>query len=107
VELSGGQWQRLAILRGLAKPHEVLLVDEPTASIDPIEESRIFELVFSRNEGITLCVTIGWKRQRGSRIIVLKDGEVVGDGSHNELIVTNDYYNRLYMSQASMYESKP
>ncbi len=108
VELSGGQWQRLAILRGLAKPHEVLLVDEPTASIDPIEESRIFELVFSRNEGITLCVThrLGSVKE-ASRIIVLKDGEVVGDGSHNELIVTNDYYNRLYMSQASMYESKP
>lgn len=104
VGLSGGQWQRIALLRGLAKPHEVLLVDEPTASIDPIEESSVFEMLFSCQSRITLCVThrLG-SIKKASKIIVLKEGVVAGNGTHEKLMAGNAYYARLYSAQADMY----
>ena|GEM_PF-628703 len=107
VGLSGGQWQRVALLRGLVKPHEVLLVDEPTAAIDPIEESRVFEMLFSHTSRITLFVThrLGSIR-KASKIIVLKQGSVIGDGGHDELMAHNDYYARLYSAQADMYKAE-
>nr|WP_315313207.1 ABC transporter ATP-binding protein [Treponema denticola] len=103
AELSGGQWQRLAIARGLNKPHSLLLVDEPTAAIDPIQEKDLYETLLSKKE-MTILVThrLGSIR-KANRILVLKEGALVGEGSHKDLINTCPYYNELYSSQAEMY----
>ena len=103
AELSGGQWQRLAIARGLNKPHSLLLVDEPTAAIDPIQERDLYETLLSKKE-MTILVThrLGSIR-KANRILVLKEGSLVGEGSHKDLINTCPYYNELYSSQAEMY----
>ncbi|UTY32625.1 ABC transporter ATP-binding protein [Treponema putidum] len=103
LELSGGQWQRLAIARGLNKPHSLLLVDEPTAAIDPIQERDLYETLLSKKE-MTILVThrLGSIR-KANRILVLKEGSLVGQGAHKDLMNTCPYYNELYSSQAEMY----
>ncbi len=103
-ELSGGQWQRVAILRGLAKEHDLLLVDEPTASIDPIEEAAVFRSLLAAKSSMSLLVThrLGSIRQ-ATRILVLKAGRVLAEGDHKTLLGSSSYYAGLYDSQASMY----
>lgn len=103
TEISGGQWQRLAIARGLNKEHSLLLVDEPTASIDPIQEREIYESILTKKE-TTLLVThrLGSIRRAG-RILVLREGELIAEGSHEKLMNSCEYYNKLYSSQADMY----
>ena len=103
-ELSGGQWQRVALLRAFAKRHELLMVDEPTASIDPLEEAAVFRAILARESRMTLLVThrLGSIRQ-ATRILVIKSGRVVAEGSHDELLERDAYYATLWNSQAELY----
>jgi ATP-binding cassette, subfamily B, bacterial len=105
VDLSGGEWQRVAIARGFAKKHDILIVDEPTASIDPIEETHVFKGILKMDSNITIIVT----HRLGSikhvrQILVLKDGRKVAEGNHDALLQGCHYYNKLYRSQADQYE---
>ncbi len=104
TELSGGQWQRLAIVRALNKEHSLLIVDEPTASIDPIQEREIYNSLL-QNSVMQILVThrLG-SIKKANKILVLKDGELIASGNHDELMKTNPYYNELYSSQADMYK---
>lgn len=103
TEISGGQWQRLAIARGLNKEHSLLLVDEPTASIDPIQEREIYKSILTKKE-MTLLVThrLGSIRM-ADRIFVLREGKLIAEGNHEKLMDSCEYYNKLYSSQADMY----
>lgn len=103
TEISGGQWQRLAIARGLNKEHSLLLVDEPTASIDPIQEREIYKSILTKKE-MTLLVThrLGSIRM-ADRIFVLREGKLIAEGNHEKLMDSCKYYNKLYSSQADMY----
>ena len=103
TEISGGQWQRLAIVRGLNKEHSLLLVDEPTASIDPIQEREIYKSILTKKE-MTLLVThrLGSIRM-ADRIFVLREGKLIAEGNHEKLMDSCEYYNKLYSSQADMY----
>lgn len=103
-DLSGGQWQRVAILRAFAKRHELLMVDEPTASIDPLEEAAVFRAILARESRMTLLVThrLGSIRQ-ATRVLVLKAGRVVAEGAHDELLESDAYYAALWNSQAELY----
>lgn len=103
VELSGGQWQRIAIARGLAKPHEIFLVDEPTAAIDPIQERTIYESLLQGHETVLLVTHRLGSVRRADRILVLQNGMLLASGSHSDLMAQCPYYNRLYSSQADMY----
>lgn len=103
-ELSGGEWQRLAIARGLAKTHELLLVDEPTASIDPIQERSIYESLLTGQEMVLLVTHRLGSVRRANRILVLQNGKLIGNGTHTELMMECKHYNELYNSQASMYK---
>lgn len=106
VDLSGGQWQRIAIGRGIYKRHQIIVLDEPTAAIDPIEETRVYNKFVELSKGKTsLIIThrIGSARI-ADQIIVMVKGEVVGVGTHDQLLEKNNLYKRMYNSQAQWYE---
>ena len=88
AELSGGQWQRIAIARGLYKEHDMIVLDEPTASIDPLEETRLYRMFARMAEGKTAFIVthrIG-SAQLADRILVFDKGKIVEQGTHEELI---------------------
>lgn len=107
VDLSGGQWQRIAIARGLFRNHSCIILDEPTAAIDPIEETRIYNdfAQISRNK-IAIIVThrLG-SVKLADRIIVMKKGCLVEQGTHEELMSLQGEYTSLYKSQEQWYKN--
>jgi len=106
VDLSGGQWQRVAFARSLMNPAPLQILDEPTAALDPISESKVYEELGKISGGRT---TIFISHRLGSTkladtIFVLKDGAVCETGSHEELMKKSELYARMYDSQKSWYE---
>lgn len=111
-EPSGGQWQKLALGRAMMRPAPLLLVlDEPTSSLDAETEYRLFaryaaaaRRVTAANGGITLLVTHRFSTVRmADRIVVLDGGRVVEQGGHDELIARGGLYAELYELQARAY----
>lgn len=105
VELSGGQWQRIAIARGFYRDSEIMILDEPTASIDPIEESAIYEKFAEAARGKTaIIITHRMASARmAHRIIVMQRGRIVETGSHQELMQKKGVYEAMYTAQAKWY----
>lgn len=105
-DLSLGQWQRLAIARGLFRRHDTILLDEPTASIDPLEEQAVYERFVKIAAGRTaLIVTHRLASARlADRILVLDGGRIVEDGTHQELLARGGLYHRMFTAQAAWYE---
>ena len=106
TELSGGQWQRIAIARGLYREYDVIVLDEPTAAIDPIEESNIFSLFKESAKGKTaILVThrLG-STKIADRILLMEHGQVCELGTHEQLMTQNGKYARMYREQAGWYE---
>ncbi|MFJ4655322.1 ABC transporter ATP-binding protein [Nocardia sp. NPDC088792] len=106
AELSGGQWQRIAIARGFYRDAPLLICDEPTAALDPRAEHALFETVRTHSLGRTvLLITHRLASVRyADRIYVLEKGEVVEHGSHRDLMAAEGLYAELYALQASAYE---
>lgn len=107
-ELSGGQWQRIAIVRALHRRNDYIVLDEPTAAIDPIEEDRLyndFQVICENKTAVIVTHRIG-SAQIADRIFVLKDGQLVQVGSHKELIATEGEYKELYKAQSQWYDDK-
>ncbi len=105
TDLSGGEWQKLAIVRSIYKDHSVIVLDEPTASIDPIEENHIYKLLLNNERGkivIMLTHRIGAARY-ADKIVVLNKGKIEEVGKHAELINRNGLYSVLYNEQAKWY----
>lgn len=105
IDISGGQWQRVAIARGLFRSHQFIILDEPTAAIDPIEENNLYHLFYHAGQDKTSVVVthrLGAARM-ADRIVVMKSGKIVEIGNHNELIGFNGYYKQLYEAQAEWY----
>lgn len=105
-DLSGGEWQRIAIARGLYRPHNLIVLDEPTAAIDPIEEANVFDS-FKRMSAYKTCIFVTHRlgsTQIADRIIVMEKGEIVEEGTHKELMDLKGRYYHLLKSQAQWYE---
>lgn len=106
MELSGGQWQRIAIARGLYREHDIIVLDEPTAAIDPIEESNIFRLFYesSKNKTAILVTHRLGSTKIADRILLLEGGQICELGTHEQLMELNGKYAQMYQEQASWYE---
>lgn len=107
VDLSGGQWQRVAIARGLFRNHELIVLDEPTAAIDPIEETQVYNRFAQMAKDKTaLIIThrLGSVRL-ADRILVMQQGRLVQQGTHESLMAAGGEYARLYAAQEQWYES--
>jgi ATP-binding cassette subfamily B protein len=107
VDLSGGQWQRIAIARGLYKRHNIIVLDEPTAAIDPIEESRIYRkfVDISKNKTAIIVTHRLGSTKIADRVIVMDKGKIVNIGSHDELLQNCSLYAEMYNAQAVWYEN--
>ena len=107
-DLSGGQWQRIILSRAYMGDPEVLILDEPTASIDPIEEMRMlnhFKDIIKGKTALLISHRIGFARL-SDRICVMQAGKIVEEGSHEELMKLRGKYFELFTSQKELYEEK-
>lgn len=105
VDLSGGEKQKLAIARMLHRGSGIMVLDEPTAALDPKAELEIYEQVHSLAEG-RLVLYISHRMSSchfSDAVLVLEEGKVAEYGSHRELMEKGGLYYRLYNSQAEMY----
>lgn len=104
-DLSGGQWQKIAIARAFFGNFEILILDEPTASLDPRSEFIIYEKFLELTKGKTVFfVTHRLSTvKKADKVLVLKAGSIVGFDSHERLMQTNSYYADLYKMQASTF----
>lgn len=106
-ELSGGQWQRIAVARGFHRDAPLLICDEPTAALDARAEHALFERIRRHADGRTvLLITHRLASVRyADRIYVLDHGKVVEEGTHNRLIELGGLYSDLYGLQADAYST--
>lgn len=104
--LSGGQWQKISIARAAYnKDAKIMILDEPTSALDPVAEAQLYRnftaltgnkttILISHRLGITAIV---------DRILVFKDGEIIEDGPHKQLMERNGHYAKMYRAQAQWY----
>lgn len=105
VELSGGQWQRLAIARAYAKNSPILILDEPTSSVDAKSEMQIFDrLNREMKDNTLLFISHRFSTIKDAqRIVVLDKGKIIEDGTHEILMSKKGKYAKLYTMQAERY----
>jgi len=105
TELSGGQIQKLLLARALYRKAPFMILDEPTAALDPIAESNLYE---TYHEVMKDCSTIFISHRLAStrfcdRIVLMEDGKIIEEGTHTELLAKRGRYYELYETQAKYY----
>lgn len=108
IELSGGENQKLAIARALYKQSKILIMDEPTSTLDPLAEHDIFTKFQSMTNN-KLSILISHRLSFTAfcnKIYVLENGTIIEGGNHNELMINQKRYYELYMTQIHYYEEK-
>ncbi len=104
-ELSGGQWQRISLARAFFRDAPIILLDEPSASLDPVAEHQIFEdfSQISENKSAVLISHRLSSITLADKILVLEDGHITEQGSHADLLRRDGRYAYLFNLQASKY----
>jgi ATP-binding cassette subfamily B protein len=106
IDVSGGQWQRIAIARGLYRQHQFIILDEPTSAIDALEESTLFHMFEEIAKGKTVIIAthrLGLAKI-ADRILVLDKGRIIEQGNHTELLARKGKYHSMYVDQAQWYD---
>jgi ATP-binding cassette subfamily B protein len=106
VDLSGGEWQKVALARAYLRDAQVLILDEPTASLDARSEHEVFKRFAELTEG-KLSVLISHRFstvKMADRIIVLENGQISEQGTHEQLITRGARYAEMFDMQASNYK---
>lgn len=105
LDLSGGQWQRVAMARAFVSDAKYVILDEPTASLDPLAESRMYENfadIFRERGTIMISHRLASARM-ADRILVLDGGRIVQEGSHEQLMQKEGLYRTMFLAQSSLY----
>ncbi|MBU3812518.1 MAG: ABC transporter ATP-binding protein/permease [Candidatus Niameybacter stercoravium] len=105
-DLSGGQWQRLAMARTIIKDAPMYILDEPTAALDPISESKLYE-EFGKMSHLKTTLFISHRLgsiQLADKILVINKGKVIEEGTHEVLMALSGSYSEMYESQRSWYK---
>ncbi len=105
TELSGGQWQKLSLARAFYSDADIIILDEPTASLDPLAEQEVFRR-FDELRGNKTTVFVSHRLSSAtiaSKIVVLENGHVVEEGTHRELMDRDGKYAELFRVQAERY----
>lgn len=108
TELSGGQWQRVALARAVYRPCQVIVFDEPTAAIDPNNEAELYHSFAESSAekfGFIITHRLGIV-QLCQKVLVLKDGQFIDFGSHEDVLSRSEYYQQLWTAQAEQYMSQ-
>jgi ATP-binding cassette subfamily B protein len=105
VDLSGGEWQKIALARAYFRDAQVVILDEPTASLDARSESEVFQRFAELTTGKTaLLISHRFSTVRmADRIVVLENGGIAEQGSHRELMSLGSRYAEMFELQASNY----
>jgi len=107
IEPSIGQWQKLSIARAFYADSDILILDEPTASLDPMAEQEIFTQ-FDELRGDKTTVFVSHRLSSAtvaSRILVMKNGKLIENGNHDELMALHGEYFTLFSTQAKHYQT--
>ena len=101
TELSGGQWQKMALARAFYKDAEIIILDEPSSAIDPLAEAAIFEhfRALAKDKILILVTHRLYNLKMADKIVVLKQGRVVEEGSHETLVAKNGLYLEMFEKQ--------
>ena len=105
IEPSVGQWQKIAVARAFYSDTDIMILDEPTASLDAIAEQQIFDQFDALRRGKT-TIFVSHRLSSATvadKIIVLMNGEIVEQGTHRELIELGGHYCELFTTQARRY----
>jgi len=105
IDLSGGQWQRIAIARAFMGDKPILILDEPTSKVDPVSESRIYsEFAEMAEEKTAVFITHRLASTMiTDRILVMDSGRIVQSGSHDELMASGGLYADMFRIQKQWY----
>jgi ATP-binding cassette subfamily B protein len=105
VDLSGGEWQKLALARAYLRDAQLLILDEPTASLDARSEMEVFERFAELTEGkMALLISHRFSTVRmADRIVVLEGGRLVEAGNHSQLMALGGRYSAMFEMQAASY----
>jgi ATP-binding cassette subfamily B protein len=105
VDLSGGQWQSIALARAYLRSAQLLILDEPTAALDPRAEAEVFTNVATLMKGrMALLISHRFSTVRmAERILLLHDGTITENGTHEDLVRSGGEYARLFELQAANY----
>lgn len=105
IELSGGEKQKIALIRLFQKESDLIILDEPTSSIDALQENIIYDMIEKKSSKRTVIIISHRLNltKLSDKIVMMKEGKIIEEGTHDELLSKNGEYSQLWLSQSNHY----